>query len=149
MTDDGDSVIDDVRYPGGLTREQVLAQWDDSMSRCPELLPLFVDCPFGLTITNAAYAMGMPDRSALRKRLKQRRLPPYTLFRNWCYVVSLVDKFSDRKTSLAHWAMYGGRETSQFYDLVLETTGSHWRETLLRGSVWARGLALQVWSVHL
>ena len=127
----------------------VTQQWEWVMERGRDLVPLFDKCKMGLTITVVARAMGLRDKSALKHLLVARRLPPFKLFRNWCYVVQLVDRFSSTRETLGGWVEHRGLATSTYYDLINRSTARTWKEVQANGSVWARAKALEAWAVFL
>ena len=149
MTDaDRDGLID-FDLAGENSPAAVTEAWESVMDRGRDVLPLFDGCDLGMTITVAAHALGLRDKSELQHLLVKRRLPPFILFRNWCYVVQLVDRFSSTNEKLGGWALHRGLATSTYYDLVKRSTARTWTDVEGHGPVWARAKALQTWALFL
>lgn len=123
-------------------------EWQSVMQRCVELAPMLASLRLKNTASKAAAVMGLDGPMALNRELQRRRLPPFGLMRDWCYVVKLVDRFGvDR--SLANWALHRGEYPAVYYQFVRRVTGLTWRELLNRGTEWAQHRALAVWAPYL
>ena len=148
MTDSVDHGGDDVERPRLTPLVSQEAEWEAVMTRCGALLPPFAEVRLNVNAKGVADALGLRNADALRKLLVARRLPPFRMLRDWCYVVQLADRFADKR-SIASWAMRRGEYPTVYYRFVRAVTGQPWRVVLARGPAWAKGSALHVWSPYL
>lgn len=118
------------------------------LARFPELVALFDDCHLSLRVSRAAALLGLPNKSALHRLLLVRRLPPFQLFRNWCYVIQLTDRFANEE-ALSSWVLRRSEDPANYYKLVRWTTGRRWQEVKVYGPEWVRATALKAWDVYL
>lgn len=128
---------------------QTMSECSDVMQRCPDLLPLFADMRLRLHGATAAKLLGLTNSSMLRRQLISRRLPPFLLLSDWCFVVQFVDRFATDDASLGRWAMHRGEYASVYYSFIERVTGMLWSDLRRRGAVWVRQRALQMWRAHI
>jgi hypothetical protein len=119
------------------------AEWHKVIEACGPLPSLWASVDLTLSSRRAAHALGVRDSDALREWLRERRLPPYLVLRNWYYVVRLVELAE--LGSLAQWALNDARDPATFYHYVERTTGLSWRTIRDAGVRPIRARALHVW----
>jgi hypothetical protein len=101
-----------------------------------------------VTTTRVALALGFRRADELSRLLVARHLPPFYRFRNWVYIVQLVE-YHEGGTSLARWAWRQGIYPTVYYRLVRSESGMRWNELSVHGSTWAKAQALRAWAPHL
>lgn len=119
--------------------------WAAIQSRWPELFDHFRECDLGLRAALLAPILGLESPHALETELRMRRLPPFRLLRNWCYLVRLLEE-NEHGETISALALTRGRDPAMYYRFVRRTSGLLWTESQDRGSDWARATALKVWS---
>ncbi|MEQ1692429.1 MAG: hypothetical protein ABMA00_14145 [Gemmatimonas sp.] len=95
-----------------------------------------------------AVALGLSSPVALRHMLVARGLPPFYLFRDWYYLVRMLER-AESGEPIAQWAMYRGDYATVYYRFAARLTGKPWRTIVARGSGWAKTCAMAVWAPHL
>jgi hypothetical protein len=119
------------------------AEWHKVIEACGPLPSLWASVDLTLSSRRAAHAIGVRDSDALREWLRERRLPPYLVLRNWYYVLRLVELAE--QGSLAQWALNGERDPATYYRFVAREAGMSWRRVRRGGVQVVRTLALEVW----
>lgn len=84
----------------GSEHKSVVVRWNDVMRRGADVVPHFADVRLQVTAGMVAVSMGLTGAGVLRKLLRERRLSPFREFRNWIYVLRLVEK-NERHESIA------------------------------------------------
>lgn len=123
-------------------------EWDEVMRRCADLLPFFADLRLSVSATQVAAQLGLRRAQGLERLLRERRLPPFRLLRNWIYIEHLIRRHEEGDT-IAHWTMQRGEYPKPFYDLVFRETGLLWSVVATRGSAWCGDEALRRWNPFL
>lgn len=92
----------------------------------------------GLFVSSTALAglLGLRDRHALRRLLRDEGLPSYSQLAGWIRVVIWVVRYEERGVSLSEQALTMGCEPRSYYRTVRSVTGCTWREIRSRGSTW-------------
>jgi hypothetical protein len=86
--------------------------------------------------TELAASLGLRDRHALRRRLREEGLPNYGQLAGWIRVLIWLTRYEERGLSLCEQASTTGCEPRSYYRTVRTVTGCTWREILSRGSMW-------------
>ena len=133
--------------PERLTDDEVESRWREYCARAPELMPLFRDLSLGVCELSVAESLRLRNRHELRDWMKKRGLPPLRIFRNWYYLVTMVERFGGEE-ALSAWAMKHGYYASVYSRFVSDLAGKHWREVLKSPAVDVKRHALDVFRVH-
>ena len=126
-----------------------MRNWAALMERCSDLLPLFADIRLKVREASAVDALRLASRKVLRQLLRSRKLPPFLVLRDWCYVVQLVDRFGLYEDSIGQWAMQRGEYASVYYTFVERVTDLRWTDLRRHGPLWARARALHMWHPYM
>jgi hypothetical protein len=86
--------------------------------------------------TELAASLGLRDRHALRRRLREEGLPNYSQLAGWIRVLIWLTRYEESGLSLCEQASTTGCEPRSYYRTVRTVTGCAWREILTRGSMW-------------
>ena len=122
-------------------------QWADVMHRGIDLLPFFAETRLNVSASRVARAIGVRRAQGLAQLLRKRELPPFKLFRNWIYIVQLVER-AECDDKVAHWAMHRGEYPGPYYRLVALEVGESWSVVAERGCQWCRSEALRRWQPY-
>lgn len=123
-------------------------EWLQVVSRCGMLWQVLGECRLRLSATAASQRMGYGSGSALEKELRDRRLPPFRLLRDWVHLVFILEE-AETESSLSCWCLGRGEYASIYYRFVVRVTGRPWSEVKALGPAWAKEMALKVWSPYL
>jgi hypothetical protein len=96
---------------------------------------LLSEGPIGST-EELARTLGLPNRFALGRLLREQGVPPLRHLYGWATVLSWVTVAEHRGLSLFRIAASAGRQPSSCYRFVKQVTGLPWRQVEARGSVW-------------
>lgn len=133
-----------VRVPDRNTTEI----WQSVLMRASEMIPIFDELSLRVSATEAAKVLGLGRAERLTQWLRQRRLPPFRPFRNWFYVVRMVE-IHQTGVSISRWALSRGLYSAMYYRLVRETSGLEWRVARELSAREIKALALHDWRKHL
>ncbi len=122
-------------------------EWCEFCGRGPELLPLLSDLSLGVNETSVANALGLRNRRELRDWLAQRGLPPLRIFRNWYYLVTMVERFGGEET-LSAWALSNGISPGIYSRFVRELVGKNWKAVLKGRAIDVKRHALELFRLH-
>lgn len=112
------------------------------------LMALLAACRLKLSAAGAARTLGFDSSASLQRWIRENDLPPFSLLRNWIYVIVLL-KQQRNGVSLAHWALEQDGDPAVYYRFVLRVTGQSWGRLKTLGCEWAVATANQVWSPFL
>ena len=115
---------------------------------CRQLIGLLRGCRLKLSAAGAARTLGFSSPAGLHQWIRGNGLPPFSLLRNWVYVIELLRQ-ERRGVSLAHWALDRDVDPAVYYRFVLRVTGQSWGRLKTLGWEWAVATANQVWSPFL
>lgn len=122
-------------------------QWYSVASEARQLIDHWCDVDLSLSRRGIAARLGLSNSESVDRWLRSRRLPPYGLFRDWYYVVRLVEIAGE--TTLAKWALSQGRDPAVYYRFVERVVRAPWKDVRGRGVAWVRRRALDVWNPYL
>jgi hypothetical protein len=92
----------------------------------------------GLFVSSShlASSLGLRDRHALRRLLREEGLPCYSQLAGWIRILIWLSRWEEDRLSLCRQASVTGHEPRSYYKTVQTVTGCTWREIQARGSVW-------------
>ena len=85
----------------GMPQEREVPAVIDRVDSYYSLMQLLKDCRLGLCVTTAARLLGYDSPAEFNSWLRRCGLPPFSLLRNWVYVVHLLRQDA-RGLALAH-----------------------------------------------
>jgi len=88
------------------------------------------------TAQSVARHLGLSDRFALARLLKQQGLPPLHSLASWASVLTWVAHAERTGCSLCELAFRARKDPAFCYRTVKRVTGHRWKETRLRGLDW-------------
>jgi hypothetical protein len=126
----------------------VTAAVDERLAQYAPLIQLLRDCRLGLSAARASRILGCGTPEHLDRWMRLNGLPPFALFRNWIYVILLLQQ--DRNgLPLAHWALNRADDPAVYYRFVLRVTSRTWGSLKKLGWEWAASAAVHIWSPFL
>ncbi len=128
--------------------DDVKRQWTACVARFADLLVFFATLKLSVSETQVALAMGLPNADALRRLLMKRELPPFSLLRDWYYVVIMLER-DEAGNAVANWSLEQGSYPDVYYGFAQRVTGLRWGLIKRRGSLWAKRRAVNAWGPHM
>ena len=105
--------------------EAVKRQWTACLAQFADLLVFFATLKLAVSETQVALAMGLSNPDALRRLLMKHKLPPFSLLRDWYYVVIMLER-AEAGHAVAKWSMNEGSYPDVYYSFARRVSGLPW-----------------------